>query len=172
MIALFLACALLLPAQAADPALFKALTMAETPDKAALIAEEIRRHWRAEAGPTASILLDHAESLIKDGDVRTAGLKLTGVIEVQPDYADGWARRGVFLKSLGLDADALSDLETAVSLNPRHFAAHALIGEIREAAEDWGGALEAYRAAHDLYPQLPRPADKVRVLGELMGTDG
>ncbi|MGF1457082.1 MAG: tetratricopeptide repeat protein [Alphaproteobacteria bacterium] len=157
---------------AADRSLFLALRTADTPQKAALIAEEIRRHWRSEAGATASLLLDHADALIEAGDLRTARRKLTGVVEVQPDYADGWARRGVFLRSLGRDGEALSDLEMAVSLDPDHFAAHALIGEIREAEEDWGAALEAYRAAHDLYPLLPRPAHKTRVLGQLMGTDG
>ncbi len=151
--------------------LLQALLKAPDAERAAGIAAEIRNRWRAQGGPTVTLLFEHADAALEADDLFLARAKFSGITDVQPDFAEGWASRGEFLWQLGERETALSDLETAVDLDPRHFAAHALIGEIREAEGDWDGALAAYRAAHDLYPQWPRPAERVRTLEKLIGSE-
>ncbi|MEX0406263.1 tetratricopeptide repeat protein [Aquibium sp. LZ166] len=126
-LALLLAAA---PLQAADPdereRLFEELLNAPTETAARTAEDAIWRMWMAQ-GPTAQVRRDVAEAMRarESYDFDQALRILDGVVAAAPDYAEGWNQRAFvhFLKE-NLD-DALSDIDRALELEPKHFAALA-----------------------------------------------
>lgn len=144
--------------------LYEALRDAADGERADVLAEEIRRRWRETAGPTARLLLQQAADLIEAEALLQARAKLTGVVQFNPGYAEGWARRGALLLDMDDLEGALTDLQKAVDLDPSHFDAQALIGTIREREGRWRLALEAYSAAVAAYPYWERPSQRLRMV--------
>ncbi len=152
-----------------DDALFDALAETREPERAELIAQEIRRQWRKSGGAAVLLLLEQAQTLEEAGDLDDAEDKLTGIVRLWPDFAEGWALRGEFRLRRGNEDGALEDLTLAARLEVRHFAAQALLGQLFETQGAWADALEAYLMAHLHYPALPGPSERIAVLRELVG---
>ena len=60
--------------------------------------------------------------------------------------------------------DALTSLRHALSLQPKNFVALAELGGILEEFEDKAHALEAYRQAKAIDPQIEGLEDRIRAL--------
>ena len=114
----------------------------------------------------AQALLDEGMALRRYGDFRASIAVLDELVVYCPDYAEGWNQRA-FTHYLGADFEqALSDLERALVLSPRHVPAMSgkaltLIGMGRGAA-----AQKILREALDLNPWLPERAYLVGPKGE------
>ncbi len=159
-------------AASVDRVLFAALAAAPTPDRAAVVAEELRRRWRASDSDTVALLFEQADALRTDGALVPARAKLTGIVQLRPQLVQGWADRGAVHWALGEHDAAMNDLEAALELEPRHFEALVLRAEILEAEGNFLGALRAYRQAQAVHPHMPGVADRVRRLTRIVETDG
>lgn len=168
-IALLLLTAQIAPAADADERdrLFAELQSAPTEAAARVAEDAIWRMWMAE-GPTAEIRIAVADAMRarESYDWDKALALLDGVVEAAPDYAEGWNQRA-FIHFLKEDFDAsLADLDRALELEPRHFA--ALSGEamvlMRQGRVELGQ--KALRAAIAIDPWLRERHMLIPVPGE------
>jgi tetratricopeptide (TPR) repeat protein len=149
-------------------ALFRALRNARTEREGRLAEDAIWRMWMAE-GPTAEIREDVAQAMRRreSYDFAAALAILDRVVAQAPDYAEGWNQRA-FIRFLRDDFDgSLEDIERALALEPRHFAALAGKATIlmRQGRMEAGQA--ALRRAVELHPWLKERGMLIPVPGEV-----
>lgn len=165
------------PAQAdqSDPRLdrlFLQLAKATTPPEAQGVQKEIQSAWLRSGSDTVDVLMGRAAASLEAQDGATAKKLLDAVTEMRPGYAEVWFQRGALLVAVGSEPEALSDLMQAIELEPRHFPALVLAGKIAEDEGDKRTALERYRKAVVINPQLESTKRKIAALAaELEGKD-
>lgn len=150
----------------ADP-LHEALRGAPDPAAAARLSAELWRLWTRAPGSAAQALLDRGMGAIRAGDLIEAERALGRLVEVCPDYAEGWNQRA-FARFLGGRFDpALEDLDRALALSPRHLgvlSGRAMtlmgLGRTAEAQETIRGALRLnpWLAERAILPEAERNA--------------
>ena len=146
-------------------AIYERLAAAPGPGAAGLIAAELWAHWTRAPDPRAQELLDEGMERRRAFDFAGARIALDALVERCPDYAEGWNQRAFVAFLTENHDDALSDLDRALSLNPRHVAALSgrgltliALGRIEEGQADIRAALEmnpwlAERSLLDLDPR-------------------
>lgn len=73
-------------------------------------------------------------------------------IAIDPDYAEVWNRRAVLFFNDGKYDEAIADLESAITHEPRHFGAWIGLAMIFESIERPEAALRAYDKALAIHP--------------------
>lgn len=153
--------------------LFEELLNAPTETAARTAEDAIWKMWMAQ-GPTAQVRRDVAEAMRarENYDFDKALGILDGVVAAAPDYAEGWNQRAFvhFLKE-NLD-ESLSDLQRALELEPKHFA--ALAGKalvlMRQGRMELGQ--QALREAIAIDPWLKERHMLIPVPGEVLPRPG
>lgn len=131
----------------------EALLTAETDERAAIIADEVRSLWRQQAGPTADLLLQRAAVAREIGDDETAERAYAHLRLLESDTAEVWIVSAEYAASQGDWSFALEALNTAVTLDARRFDAWSLLGQTFERAGAEAAAFEAYGEVLALYPR-------------------
>lgn len=152
--------------------LFLQLAKATTPPEAQGVEKEIQSLWQVSGSDTVDVLMGRAQLSIEGQDAATARQLLDAVAEMRPNYAEVWYQRGALTALVGSGQDALPDLLKAIDLEPRHFQALVLAGKIAEDSGDKRTALDRYRRAVAINPQLEATKRKIAALAtELEGKD-
>jgi tetratricopeptide (TPR) repeat protein len=119
------------------------------------IAEDgIRTLW-ARAGSEAErrelgvIVRLNAAQLHRDAIVRA-----TKLIESAPWYAEAWHQRAIAHFALGRMAESIRDCHQALEINPYHFVAATCMGQAYLELQNTISALECFRRALRLNPDL------------------
>ena len=124
--------------------------------EAAKISRQIQGLWSQSGSDTIDLLMQWAEDGINQQDYARALDFLDNVVALQPDYAEGWARRAAVHVQLNDLTLAMSDLHRSLSLEPRNYNALFLVGSILEMTGRNKLALHAYEDALKIYPQMQR----------------
>lgn len=133
---------------------------------------QIWRLWLHSGSGAVDLLMKRVITAMNDKDYSLALTLLNHVVEIRPDYAEGWNKRATVLYVLREYPRCLLDIERALMLEPSHFGALSGLGTVLEAMGEKGPALEAFRRALELNPFLPgarRAAQKLS--GEIEGRD-
>ena len=141
--------------QADRTSLFRRLRNAQTEREGRMAEDAIWRMWMAQA-PTPAIGEAVAEAMRKRESYDFAGALaiLDRVVEQVPDYAEGWNQRA-FIRFLRDDFDgSLEDIESALALEPLHFAALAGKATILMRQGRVEPAQSALRRAVEIHPWL------------------
>jgi tetratricopeptide (TPR) repeat protein len=146
--------------------LFAQLAAVRTAPEAAAIEAKIMEIWNLSGSDTVDVLMARAGAAAQAQDFATAKKLLDSVAEMKPAYAQVWFRRAELLVAMDSQQEAAADLEKALALEPRHFHALTIVGQIAEAAGDKSVALAAYRRAVTLNPMLESVARRAGQLGE------
>ncbi len=129
--------------------------------EAAKISRQIQGLWSQSGSDTIDLLMQWAEDGINQQDYAMALDFLDNVVALQPDYAEGWARRAAVHVQLNDLTLAMSDLHRSLSLEPRNYNALFLVGSILEMTGRNKLALKAYEDALKIYPQMQRAQKRV-----------
>ena len=129
--------------------------------EAAKISRQIQGLWSQSGSDTIDLLMQWAEDGINQQDYARALDFLDNVVALQPDYAEGWARRAAVHVQLNDLTLAMSDLHRSLSLEPRNYNALFLVGSILEMTGRNKLALHAYEDALKIYPQMQRAQKRV-----------
>ena len=129
--------------------------------EAAKISRQIQGLWSQSGSDTVDLLMQWAEDGINQQNYAMALDFLDNVVALQPDYAEGWARRAAVHVQLNDLKLAMSDLHRSLSLEPRNYNALFLVGSILEMTGRNKLALEAYEDALKIYPQMQRAQKRV-----------
>ncbi|MFW6027264.1 MAG: tetratricopeptide repeat protein [bacterium] len=144
--------------------LFKALAGAESPAEADLIELAVLARLSHTDSPSEALILRQATALFKEGDLEPSRKKLDVLIEVAPDYTEGWNSRAIIHREQGNYAAAVSDLQRVLVIEPRHFIALTLLGVIFEEMGQPKSALKAWEAALEIHPHLEGGKETIRKL--------
>ena len=145
-------------------ALFERLGDEDDDAKAGLIAEEVWAIWTDSGSASVNFVLRRAASAQKVGATRLARAQFDTVTELQPGFAEGWARSGRLAMDERDWARAIGDSIRALQIEPRHYHALWTVGATLERLGRQSEALEAYREASRLYPALAAVRERVEVL--------
>lgn len=161
---LFLTCA---AAAAQDSAkldgLFERLKTADAAE-AGRIETEIQIEWSKSGSPAEDLLLQRGKDAMDLGDYPAAIEHFTAIIDQDPDFAEAWNARASAYYLAGEFGPAVADLARVLTLNPRHFGALSGLAMILEETGRPERALEAYRAAIAINPNLAGAADAIKRL--------
>ncbi|HEX9856872.1 MAG TPA: tetratricopeptide repeat protein, partial [Paracoccaceae bacterium] len=118
------------------------------------IEADIWREWSKSGSPAMDLLLERGRQAMQQGDTEAAIEHLTALTDHAPDFAEGWNARATAYFQAGKYGPSVADIRRTLVLNPRHFGALAGFGMILEELGRNEQALEVYRAAIAIHPQL------------------
>jgi tetratricopeptide (TPR) repeat protein len=146
--------------------LFGALKAAPDADAAKLVENRILALWLASGSDTADLLMTRVKTAIDAKDFDLAVQLLDAIVEIKPDYVEGWNRRATvhFLKKDF--SQSIADIRQVLAREPRHFGALVGLGMIMQEIGEDKRALDIFRRAIDVHPHLPRIPDLIKALTE------
>ena len=139
------------------PGLFERLKAAETLEAAQPIEAEIWTIWSQSENDDVNLLMGIGVNAMAREDYATALELFDKMVEVAPDFAEGWNKRATVLYLVGEFERSHADVETVLKLEPRHFGALSGLGLIYIAEGDAQKALDAFRRALAVNPTMPGP---------------
>lgn len=143
--------------------LFRQLADAEGDDWQR-VQGQIIRTWNRSGSDSMDLLARRADKAIAEEDFDAALLHLDDLVRLAPDFAEGWNKRATVHFMREDYGPSLSDIAHTLKLEPRHFGALSGLGLILDRIGDSEGALEAYRRAIAIHPNLPGIGDGIRKL--------
>jgi tetratricopeptide (TPR) repeat protein len=161
---LFLTCAVALAQDAVKlDGLFERLKTAEEAE-AGRIEREIWIEWSKSGSPALDLLLQRGRDALAVGDTNLAIEHFTAIIDQDPGFAEGWNARATAFYQSGEFGPSIADIAQVLQLNPRHFGALSGLGTILEEAGKPDQALEVYKAALEIHPQMEGVIEAVKRL--------
>ena len=157
-VVVLLAYSLTSPADQNDPALdglFERLAITTNDEEASNISREIWQRWTTNDDPSVSQLVQIGIRAMDYGTYRRALQYFDRVIEIAPEFAEGWNRRATLYYYIKEYRRSIDDIKETLRLEPRHFGAWSGLGLISVAQENYPGALTAFKKALSINPHLP-----------------
>ena len=146
--------------------LFDALKIAPDESSAKAIEDRIWALWMVSGSDTCNILMSRAKMAADGQDYGLAVKLLDAVVELRPDYVEGWNRRATVYYLQKDYGHSLADIRQVLAREPRHFGALSGLGAIMQEIGDDKHALEAYRRALAIDPHLEHIGEVVKTLSE------
>ncbi len=134
--------------------LFADLKVANSEDSAQTIEQQIWAAWMDSGSATVDLLVTRAGEAMKAKDNGLAMQLLDSVVELKPDYAEGWNRRATLHYVMKNYGESLGDIQRTLALEPRHFGAMSGLGSIFRILGDDEAAFEIYSRALEVHPYL------------------
>ncbi|RGP36799.1 tetratricopeptide repeat protein [Pseudotabrizicola alkalilacus] len=139
---------------------------------AARLEREIWNEWSKSGSAAMDLLLQRGRDAMAAGNTAEAIDHLTALTDHAPEFAEGWNARATAYYQARQLGPSVSDIARALTLNPRHFGALAGLGAIYEELDNPQQALEVYRAALAIHPNLRGVSDSAKRLeAKVAGTD-
>ena len=146
--------------------LFEALKVAPDEASAKAIEDRIWALWMVSGSDTCNVLMSRAKMAADGRDYGLAIKLLNAVIELRPEYTEGWNRRATVYYLQKDYAHSLADIREVLAREPRHFGALSGLGAIMQEIGDDKHALVAYRRALAIDPHLEHIGEVVKTLTE------
>ena len=146
--------------------LFGALKAAPDAASAKQVESRIWALWVASGSDTANLLMTRVKTAIEANDLNLAVQLLDAVVKIKPDYIEAWNRRATIHYMRKEFSESLQDIRQVLIREPRHFGALSGLGMILQEFGDERRALEAFRRALEIHPNLQKIPDMVKTLSE------
>ena len=154
---ILLAYSLASPADQNDPALddlFEQLAITTSDEEASNITREIWQRWTANDDPDVSQLMQIGIRALNYSTYRKALQSFDRVIEIAPEFAEGWNKRATLYYHIKEYRRSIDDIKETLLLEPRHFGAWSGLGLVSIAQENYSGALAAFKKALSINPHI------------------
>jgi tetratricopeptide (TPR) repeat protein len=152
--------------------LFQRLEKSGDEEEAKGIAGAIERVWLRSGSDTSDLLMGRAVSAFQTKDYALAIELLDKVVVLDPDWSEAWNKRATAKYFAEDFSGAMADIGIVLKLEPRHFGALAGMGFILQKSGFERRALEVFRKALAVYPQLTEVKKQVDQLAiEIEGRD-
>ena len=154
---ILLAYSLASPADQNDPALddlFEQLAVTTSDEEASNITREIWQRWTANDDPNVSQLMQIGIRALNYSTYRKALQSFDRVIEIAPEFAEGWNKRATLYYHIKEYRRSIDDIKKTLRLEPRHFGAWSGLGLVSIAQENYAGALAAFKKALSINPHI------------------
>lgn len=144
--------------------LFAALKIAPDGESAKAIEQRIWAVWMVSGSDTCNLLMGRVKAATEAKDYDLALKLLDAVVEIRPDYVEGWNQRATIYYLKDDYGHAIADIGQVLKREPRHFGALSGLGVILQEIGDDKDALKAYRDALKIDPHLENIPDVVKEL--------
>ncbi len=158
------AVAALLIGAAPESAMLDALKAAPDRAAAAQLEAQIQQAWHDQATEAVQVLEDEALASVHMGQTQEALKDCDAAIDMQPQLADLWRRRGEVRFVLGDDVGAAADLAQSLAREPRLYPAFADLSRLEEARGNNREALAAWKKYLELDPQAEGGGERLHDL--------
>lgn len=145
-------------------ALFDRLHSIEEGTEAKLLMTMIWRIWSESGSPTVDLLFSRGIQAMNRQEFDTALAMLNSVVEIDPEFSEGWNARATLHYIMGNYEHSIRDIDRTLSLEPRHWGALSGLGMIYQDTEREEEAIEAYRRALAANPHLPGAKSAIEFL--------
>jgi len=146
--------------------LFGALKAAPDADTAKQVEARIWALWLASGSDTANLMMSRVRTATDANDLDLALQLLDALVKLKPDYVEAWNRRATIHYMRKEFGASMQDIQQVLSREPRHFGAMSGLGMILHEFGEDKQALEVFRKALEINPNLPRIPDMVKTLSE------
>lgn len=133
------------------------------------VERQIDAIWSRSGSPAMDLLLKRGNDAMEAEDYPTAIEHFSALVELAPDFAEGWNARATAFFLLGEYSLSMSDIEHVLVLEPRHFGALSGLGFMFEAMDEPSMALRAFEAVHALNPNRPNVNEAITRLQRMTG---
>lgn len=134
--------------------LYTRLKKSEDADSAVQVSAAIEKVWLISGSATVDLLMNRVSILMDGKQLDTALEILNSVIQIAPDYSEGWNRRAVVYFAKKDFDNSLESLRHALALDPSHYKAIQGLGLLMQELGDKKAALKAFRHALSVHPHL------------------
>jgi len=140
--------------------------LAETKDAetAKALAEAVSKLWAHSGSPTVDLLMTQVSKALATNDADKALVLSDFIVEIAPNFAEGWNRRATVLFMRRSYDASMADIGKVLELEPRHFGALSGLGLVLQALGNKKAALEAFRKALKVHPFMNGPKSVVKKL--------
>jgi tetratricopeptide (TPR) repeat protein len=135
-------------------ALFADLKTAQNVEAGRAIERDIVHLWLESGDAEVDRLMGYAIAAMNIQAYTLALNYLDTVVLTKPDYAEGWNKRATVYFLVDRLQDSIADIQRTLALEPRHFGALAGLGMIMVKVGDKERAVEAFKAALAINPNL------------------
>ena len=149
--------------------LFEKLKKINNPESAKKIEKKIWNLWTTH--PTDKSLTDllaKGSEYMFQNQLTSAHNVFSKVIELDPDWAEGWNKRATVLYLMGNYELSQKDIDIVLSLEKRHFGALSGQGLVQTALQNFQKAIDSYVEAHKIYPAMETPLIMIEKLNLLI----
>jgi tetratricopeptide (TPR) repeat protein len=112
------------------------------------------RIWARSGDPEVDRLYQTGIEQMSAGDLQQGIVTFTRIIELKPDFAEGWNKRATLYFLAGELRKSLADCDEVMKRNPHHFGALAGYALIYIRLEYYDRALEYSRRALEVNPNM------------------
>ena len=149
--------------------LFDELAVSPDVTHSARFEAEILKRLHSSGSATTDLLLSWAVEAMNKERYTSALDILDQVILLDPDFVEGWNKRATVHFLMKAYGKSIADIQHTLALEPRHFGALAGFGMIlRDIGED-RLAVDAFRKALAVHPQLKNARDALESLEAKIG---
>lgn len=171
----FLFCTFLSPANANEDhvlelnKLFTQLKSIEDPADAREVEDKIWKLWTTHPSEkTLTDLLAKGSDYMMQNQLTSAHNVFSKVIELDPNWAEGWNKRATVLYMMGNFELSQNDIDMVLSLEKRHFGALSGQGLVQTALQNYQKAIDSYIEAHKIYPSSQSTLQMIEQLNILI----
>ena len=132
--------------------LYAHLATSADANQAKTVAKAIEKLWNTSGSDTVSLLLDRAVRLANEKNTDLALKILDTVVDLAPDYTEGWNKRAAVHFQRNDVERALGDLRRVLALDANHFGALDALSHILKDIGQKKAALRAMRQLADVHP--------------------
>jgi tetratricopeptide (TPR) repeat protein len=146
--------------------LFGALKAAPDAETAKAVEGRIWAVWVVSNSDTVNLLMTRVRAAVDGQKLDLAVQLLDKIVVLRPDYVEAWNRRAT-IQFMRKDYNrSIEDIRQVLAREPRHFGALSGLGMIMQELGDDKRALEVYRKAIEINPQMQRLPDLIKTLSE------
>ena len=129
-----------------------------------MVEAQVWSTWLESESPTVTLLMRRALEAMSQNRYQDSLDILANIVEIAPDYAEGWNKRATVLFLMQRYRESIKDVERTLALEPRHFGALSGLGLIYTALDQEAKALTAFERALAVNPHLRHAEAEVKRL--------
>jgi tetratricopeptide (TPR) repeat protein len=124
--------------------------------------------WGRSGSRQVDRLYEAGVEQMNEGELKKGIATFTRIIELRPDFAEGWNKRATLYFLAGEYRKSLADCAEVMKRNPYHFGALAGYGQIYLRLEEYGRALEYFQRALEVNPNMDGVRHSILLLEQLI----
>jgi tetratricopeptide (TPR) repeat protein len=151
--------------------LFARLQQTTDAREATILEGMIWALWFQTGKDETDMILEAGNSAMSVRDFDAALFRFNHVIEIDPDFAEGWNRRATLYYLMGRFEASIEDINRTLALEPRHFGALSGLGLVNINLGRFEEALKAFERALEVNPHIAGAKENISALKKQLGED-